>query len=96
MLRKILIVAVLVIVMVALEGLTGELKKGDPASLKNPRGKRYAYRPDEIELMAPVPRPGKIIHTACNFPAHLKELTTWKEPVKSAAEANIRPPPSRT
>ncbi len=69
----------------ALEGLPAELKKaelekGDLDALKTSSGKRYAYRPDEIELMAPVPRPGKIIHTACNFPAHLKELANWKEP----------------
>ena len=37
-------------------------------------------RQDEIELMAPVPRPGKIMHTSCNFSAHLEELTTWQEP----------------
>jgi len=35
---------------------------------------------DEIELQAPVPRPGKIMHTSCNFSAHLEELTTWQEP----------------
>ncbi len=34
----------------------------------------------DVELLAPVPRPGKIMHTSCNFPAHLSELTTWKEP----------------
>ncbi len=34
----------------------------------------------DVELAAPVPRPGKIMHTSCNFPAHLSELTTWKEP----------------
>ena len=34
----------------------------------------------EIELQAPVPRPGKIMHTSCNFSAHLQELTTWQEP----------------
>jgi 2-keto-4-pentenoate hydratase/2-oxohepta-3-ene-1,7-dioic acid hydratase in catechol pathway len=34
----------------------------------------------EIELQAPVPRPGKIMHTSCNFSAHLEELTTWQEP----------------
>lgn len=46
--------------------------------VKNDR--RYAFGADEIELMAPVPLPGKIIHTACNFDAHLDELTTWKDP----------------
>jgi len=35
---------------------------------------------NEYELMAPVPRPGKIMHTSCNFSAHLDELTTWNEP----------------
>ncbi|MDT8319926.1 MAG: fumarylacetoacetate hydrolase family protein [Xanthomonadales bacterium] len=35
---------------------------------------------DEIELQAPVPRPGKIMHTSCNFSAHLEELTTWEAP----------------
>ena len=35
---------------------------------------------NEIELQAPVPRPGKIMHTSCNFSAHLEELTTWQEP----------------
>jgi acylpyruvate hydrolase len=34
----------------------------------------------DIELLAPVPRPGKIMHTSCNFSAHLDELTTWDEP----------------
>lgn len=34
----------------------------------------------DVELLAPVPRPGKIMHTSCNFPAHLSELTNWKEP----------------
>jgi len=43
-------------------------------------GKRYMFRPGEIRLGAPVPAPGKIIHTACNFDAHLDELTTWKDP----------------
>ena len=38
------------------------------------------YSPDEIELQAPVPRPGKIIHTACNFDEHLEELTGWDQP----------------
>lgn len=38
------------------------------------------YALDEIDLQAPVPRPGKIMHTSCNFSAHLEELTTWQEP----------------
>ena len=52
------------------------LKNTEVKSLKA-NGKRYVYAADEINLMAPIPLPGKIIHTACNFDAHLDELTTW-------------------
>jgi len=38
------------------------------------------YSTEEIELQAPVPKPGKIMHTSCNFSAHLDELTGWDEP----------------
>lgn len=34
----------------------------------------------DVKLLAPVPRPGKIIHTSCNFGDHLKELTQWNAP----------------
>ncbi len=53
----------------SLRGL-GEVSAGQP----------HVYAPDDIELEAPVPRPGKIIHTACNFDAHLEELTGWEQP----------------
>ncbi len=43
-------------------------------------GQPHVYAPDDVELEAPVPRPGKIIHTACNFDAHLEELTGWEQP----------------
>lgn len=39
-----------------------------------------AYSEDEVIQMAPVPNPGKIIHTSCNFDAHLKELSGWQAP----------------
>lgn len=39
-----------------------------------------SYAPEAIELLSPVPRPGKIIHTSCNFRSHLDELTTWEAP----------------
>lgn len=39
-----------------------------------------SYPPDAVTLLAPVPRPGKIIHTSCNFRSHLDELTTWQAP----------------
>lgn len=54
------------------------LNNSDAKSLQA-NGKRYAYAADDIDLMAPVPLPGKIIHTACNFDAHLDELTTWDD-----------------
>jgi acylpyruvate hydrolase len=40
----------------------------------------HTYSADDIVLKAPVPRPGKIIHTSCNFDAHLNELTEWEAP----------------
>lgn len=43
-------------------------------------GQPHVYAADDIELCAPVPRPGKIIHTACNFDSHLEELTDWQQP----------------
>ncbi len=49
-------------------------------ALVNGQGERYAWREEEIRLLAPVPLPGKIVHTSCNFGSHLKELTTWKDP----------------
>lgn len=40
----------------------------------------HVYSASDVKLDAPVPRPGKIIHTACNFDAHLEELTGWDQP----------------
>ena len=40
----------------------------------------HVYGEAEIVLQAPVPLPGKIVHTSCNFDTHLQELTTWKDP----------------
>ncbi len=64
----------------ALAEIDGRLQPGQPGRLKGPKGERCAFAPEEIVLCAPVPRPGKIIHTSCNFDAHLAELTTWQEP----------------
>ncbi len=47
---------------------------------KDVAGKSHVYAADSIDLDAPVHRPGKIIHTACNFDSHLKELTDWQQP----------------
>ena len=43
-------------------------------------GNEHLYNHEAVELQAPVPRPGKIVHTACNFGKHLEELTGWKAP----------------
>ena len=40
-------------------------------------GNEHAYSDTEVELQVPV-RPGKIIHTSCNFDAHLEELEGWE------------------
>ncbi len=42
---------------------------------------QHVYAEDEITLQSPLPLPGKIVHTSCNFGSHLQELTTWKDPV---------------
>jgi 2-keto-4-pentenoate hydratase/2-oxohepta-3-ene-1,7-dioic acid hydratase in catechol pathway len=43
-------------------------------------GQGPVYAEADVELQAPVPKPGKIMHTSCNFSAHLSELATWDEP----------------
>jgi len=60
------------------------LERGDAAMRSARRlaadpGQGPVYPLSEIVLQAPVPKPGKIMHTSCNF-AHLSELTTWEEP----------------
>ncbi len=37
------------------------------------------YQEEQVVQKAPV-RPGKLIHTSCNFDAHLSELTEWQAP----------------
>ena len=64
----------------AIAGVAGRLQPGQLHKITGPGGERAAFAPAEIVLCAPVPRPGKIIHTSCNFDAHLAELTTWQEP----------------
>ncbi len=64
----------------AVDNALNDLGGGDPALLKTAEGQRYVWSADEIELQAPVPRPGKILHTSCNFDSHLEELTTWQNP----------------
>ncbi|MEW6265332.1 MAG: fumarylacetoacetate hydrolase family protein [Thermodesulfobacteriota bacterium] len=49
--------------------------------LLGPGGEQIIYEPAEVILKAPVPRPGKIIHTGGNFGSHVKEFseTGWGE-----------------
>ncbi len=62
------------------------LEMGEPAMEKaraladTPPAGANIHAAGDIELLAPVPRPGKILHTACNFGEHLSELTTWSAP----------------
>jgi len=51
-----------------------------PESITGRGGERLVLRREEITLLAPVPRPGKILHTSVNFGSHLKDLTGWKAP----------------
>jgi len=64
----------------ALDAADDSFRKGGLGAITDRAGHRRAYHLEDIELLAPVPRPGKIIHTACNFVSHLEELTTWKAP----------------
>lgn len=42
-------------------------------------GTENIYSAEQVELLAPITRPGKIVHTSCNFDSHLAELTTWDD-----------------
>lgn len=59
------------------------VKKSDLNSLKGPSGERLIFKLKEVKLKAPVPRPGKIIHTAGNFREHAKEgkEAGWEFPI---------------
>jgi len=59
---------------------TGEGGMKRARELAAAQGQGPVYALSDIELQAPVPKPGKIMHTSCNFSAHLSELTTWEEP----------------
>ena len=59
-----------------LEGGTDTLKKIQEFA-GSADGAQHAYTAEEVELQSPV-RPGKIIHTSCNFDAHLSELEGWE------------------
>ena len=68
------------------DSLVALLEQGDAgldrvrALLGRPVPEEHQYAADAVELLPPIARPGKIIHTACNFDAHLDELTGWEAP----------------
>src|ERR1700719_4531004 len=41
--------------------------------VKGPNGEEAVFKFSEVKIRAPIPRPGKIIHTAGNFREHAKE-----------------------
>jgi len=63
-----------------LEQGDGALQRARALAAKAKAGDANTYGADQVELLAPVPKPGKIMHTSCNFSDHLSELTTWDEP----------------
>ncbi|MBW7903745.1 MAG: fumarylacetoacetate hydrolase family protein [Rhodocyclaceae bacterium] len=63
-----------------LEAGEGALAQARALAAKAAAGQPHVLAAADVELQAPVPRPGKIMHTSCNFPGHLSELTTWKAP----------------
>ena len=59
-----------------LDGGSSALQRVQEAA-NSASGDQHAYTAEEVELQSPV-RPGKIIHTSCNFDAHLSELEGWE------------------
>jgi 2-keto-4-pentenoate hydratase/2-oxohepta-3-ene-1,7-dioic acid hydratase in catechol pathway len=58
------------------------MKEG-PDALNKMDGGKIVFQSEKVKLKAPVPRPGKIIHTAGNFREHAKEGKTsgWEFPI---------------
>ena len=67
------VVADMVAIIAAGEKALAQMK----AVAESADGSAHAYAEDEVVLQVPV-RPGKIIHTSCNFDAHLEELEGWE------------------
>jgi 2-keto-4-pentenoate hydratase/2-oxohepta-3-ene-1,7-dioic acid hydratase in catechol pathway len=57
----------------ALREASARLMKLGRASFSKMKQANAAFSADKVKLMAPVPHPGKIIHTAGNFREHAKE-----------------------
>ncbi|MEM4382531.1 MAG: fumarylacetoacetate hydrolase family protein [Candidatus Caldarchaeum sp.] len=51
--------------------------------VNNEYGEGYAFKLSDVRLYAPIPRPGKIIHTAGNFREHAQEAekAKWEFPI---------------
>lgn len=56
---------------------------GGPSKLSGPNGEEATFQFSKVMIKAPIPRPGKIIHTAGNFREHAKEGTDsgWQFPM---------------
>lgn len=51
--------------------------------VEGPNGEMASYELGKVEIKAPIPRPGKIVHTAGNFREHAKEAQKagWEFPI---------------
>jgi 2-keto-4-pentenoate hydratase/2-oxohepta-3-ene-1,7-dioic acid hydratase in catechol pathway len=58
-------------------------EKRGQSKLRGPSGEQAVFKASGVRIMAPVPRPGKIIHTAGNFREHAKEgsKSGWEFPM---------------
>jgi len=54
-----------------------------PTKITGPKGEEAAFHFSKVKILAPIPHPGKIIHTAGNFREHAKEGSSsgWEFPM---------------
>ncbi len=54
-----------------------------PSKVKGPSDEEAVFKSSGVKILAPIPRPGKIIHTAGNFREHANEGTEsgWEFPI---------------
>ncbi len=59
------------------------IKRAGLANFTGPKGERAVFTRESVKVIAPVTRPGKIIHTAGNFREHAKEgkEAGWEFPI---------------
>ena len=67
----------------ALSQINANLSKFLDGDVEGPEGQKMVFSLSEVKLKAPIPRPGKIIHTAGNFREHAKEAEKagWEFPI---------------